>query len=343
MWTATGKGVKDYLQERGVLTQKMRDAWDEKWGGVYVPFHRIHDTTAAQSGSSSGDQVGKAADLSKRFTGGFSRVDDPLLAMINDTYKMVQNAENNSAMLRLFELEDQPNSARWIEKVAPGKIPVRFDLKQYAGRIVEEMREEGIEIPEGKEFSEDFLKELATVWTPNVLENGRYLSATTPEGSRVYYEIKDVGLREMFESLEPRDYGSVLKFMGAGSRMLRATVTLSPDYLIRNLLRDMQQGMAYDRDYTPADFVKGLVKTVMKDEDYQRFMTFGGNQANFAGAARSEMGTAGLKKLGITSPTQWYNVIAHLEGWREIVENASRVGLFSKKLKNVQARRRSVG
>ncbi|MGV2527052.1 UNVERIFIED_CONTAM: 4'-phosphopantetheinyl transferase, partial [Bacillus thuringiensis] len=158
---------------------------------------------------------------------------------------------------------------------------------------------------------------------------------------------------ELYRAVKAMDKEVTNKFILAASKpsdWLRAGATLTPEFALRNPIRD--QFAAYvvsDTGYNPFDFVKGLKEVGKKkfgkgSEVYDDWVNQGGAYGGYLSADRDllkeqlsglEKQESGLPKAikAITAPVNPKNWLKVLQNISEVSEEATKVGAYHKGLK----------
>ncbi|HDW3056225.1 TPA: 4'-phosphopantetheinyl transferase [Bacillus cereus] len=158
---------------------------------------------------------------------------------------------------------------------------------------------------------------------------------------------------ELYRAVKAMDKEVTNKFILAASKpsdWLRAGATLTPEFALRNPIRD--QFAAYvvsDTGYNPFDFVKGLEEVGKKkfgkgSELYDDWVNQGGAYGGYLSADRDllkeqlsglEKQESGLPKAikAITAPVNPKNWLKVLQNISEVSEEATKVGAYNKGLK----------
>ncbi|AZJ21535.1 4'-phosphopantetheinyl transferase [Bacillus wiedmannii bv. thuringiensis] len=158
---------------------------------------------------------------------------------------------------------------------------------------------------------------------------------------------------ELYRAVKAMDKEVTNKFILAASKpsdWLRAGATLTPEFALRNPIRD--QFAAYvvsDTGYNPFDFVKGLKEVGKKkfgkgSEVYDDWVNQGGAYGGYLSADRDllkeqlsglEKQESGLPKAikAITAPVNPKNWLKVLQNISEVSEEATKVGAYNKGLK----------
>lgn len=263
-----------YMVEKGRLAKDVYKKIKEK-NLFYVALHRVMETAPGTEmelfeRSTSGELGNKITPV-KAIKGSTRMIDDIMVNLMNATMNAVKEADRNNAVLQLTNLI-QP-----VRGMHEGDIQM---LSQIGNRV------ETQKVP--------------------VTENGRtYMKEIPPKGDRFIEVFRD-GKSEYWEFQE--DIMRALKNMDrieplhwtvtALAKMLRTSVIYSPPFIIRNVMRDMQNRwiVSETAGQETAERHKGATY-----EEIEREMREQG--ASFAGYYRSKEDyrasmRAILKKLG---------------------------------------------
>jgi len=169
---------------------------------------------------------------------------------------------------------------------------------------------------EGK-YSSDPKESIFTVW------DGGHKQAyqTSPE------------LYRAMAMMDSESAGSLFKILQIPASTLRLGATLSPDFVVRNLVRDQLSAFFFSKHgYIPmVDAFKGIMSFMKKDKLYFDYLNSGAAQSHFLTFDREglQKNVEGLMKKGATE-TAWgkYNPIALMKWLSEISEIGTRLGEF---------------
>jgi hypothetical protein len=156
------------------------------------------------------------------------------------------------------------------------------------------------------------------------------------KGKRQIYEV-DKNVAAAVRALDRENVGLLVKMLNFPVKTLRAGVTLSPDFIGRNVFRDQIPAYVQSKHgYVPVvDAVRGLGSLLKHDEDFQNWLKGGGANGDimaidqdYIAANISEV----AKKTGIMN--QAFNVVKYpfqlLHVMSELSEQSSRVGDFKR-------------
>ncbi|AEA14336.1 MULTISPECIES: LPD38 domain-containing protein [Bacillus] len=158
---------------------------------------------------------------------------------------------------------------------------------------------------------------------------------------------------ELYRAVKAMDKEVTNKFVlaaGKPSDWLRAGATLTPEFALRNPIRDQFASyVVSDTGYNPFDFVKGLKEVGKKkfgkgSEVYDDWVNQGGAYGGYLSADRDllkeqlsglEKQESGLPKAikAITAPVNPKNWLKVLQNISEVSEEATKVGAYNKGLK----------
>lgn len=150
-----------------------------------------------------------------------------------------------------------------------------------------------------------------------------------------WYRV-DEELFTSFQNLNREALNSIVRLMGLPARALRVGATTTPEFGIRNPVRDVQTAMIYSKyGFTPVDFFKGLFESIKKGDKYQEWRRSGGEHAALVSLDRVGLQDSLAKVLaGRAGKVHPRTVIKHpietLRIFSEWTESATRLGEYMK-------------
>jgi hypothetical protein len=299
-----------YLKDSGVLSEKAFGAMVEA-GKNYVPFYRVitpEEGGAASKGFGPGNPV-------KRLKGSERDVIDPLESVIKNTYAYISIAERNAVGIKLIDALKKDGAEVKVSKRAPSDP-----------ELVSYLKEHGVTEPEALV---DFVKTA-------VPEDGTTLGAFR-NGVKETVEVNDPALVKAFRGLDQESAILLTKVLAVPAKALRAGATLSPDFMVRNIVRDFMTAFVNSKSalFTPVDTAKGLISVIRKDADFQDWLKGGGANSTMVAMDRAYLQESLTKLAGETGLMErsWNVVTSPFRGLRmisELAENATRLGEFKK-------------
>lgn len=308
-----------YLKDSGVLNEKSYKAMVSA-NQNYVPFYRV-----MEEGVGGNKSIGKGFSVKnpiRAIEGSKREIVDPLESVIKNTYSYVILAERNRALRSLVELaEKSPEGAKFFQKQKETVRGIEVTEKE----VQKFLDEHGID-GEAEAFT-IFRKDKKTL-APDEFTVFR-------DGKREVYKA-DPEIVESIRKLDGESSSLALKIASAPASWLRAGAVLTPDFMARNLSRDMVSAFNLaEGAYTPLHALSGLGSILKKDEHYQNWLKGGGANAAMVSIDRDYISKNIFKlseETGLLSKT-WNVVKSPFEMLRvtsELIENATRVGKSKK-------------
>lgn len=322
-----------YAQDSGMLKPETVEAM-RRMNQDYVPFHRFFEIGAGELGAVEGAGTGRGLNVGKpgslRQLKGSSRdIVDPLETMVRNAYAIITASEKNALNVALADLAEKPNMARWVERVRTPTDPHKVTM----GDLRKDMEAMGADvsmIPDESEFT-FFRRPGKTPYGENIIKVVR-------DGKAEYYRVNS-GLYETFHALDYDLAGKFIRLISQPAQLLRAGVTLAPDFAFRNVLRDTFSSAVISR-YSMIPFwhtAKGVLSLLgLRDPKIvSEWAASGGKQAietTYFDTAKiqkfirdkitKELSPADRVKMGIMSPLM---ALRRLTG---LFEEGTRVGQY---------------
>lgn len=314
--------VLDYLETSGIIGAEQRRAMDEQ-NHDYVPFYRLMDEKGQQAPGSAGPNLSVRNPI-HGIRGSERQLLDPIESIVKNTYTFIRLADHNMARQKLEQLaQSAPNGGDIMQPVQRPVRPI-----EVTGRETERaLQNQG--------YTVSHQPDPFTIFRPETYRPAPDEIAIFNDGKRSIYKV-DPLLANALNGLDQGGMNILTKMLSAPGRMLRAGATLSPEFIVRNPIRDQFSALLYSalgRGYVPVyDFAKGLGSLLGKDSYYQGWLKSGGaNSAlvsidrnyiqNLVGRLRDPSVGGTIKNL-IRSPLEL------LRAASETMENATRIGEF---------------
>lgn len=314
--------VTKYLKDSGVLSNKSYDAMREA-NKSFVPFYRVMDPESVSGGVGKGFGV---FDPIKRIKGSDRAVIDPLESIIKNTYSSMAIADRNEVASRFIELAKKSDDpSQFIEKV---KTPVK-PITVGADEMQKFLGNHGVDnVPD----------DLMTIFRGAQKQLGDDEIAVYKNGNREVYKVNP-DVAAVFKQSDSEALNWIFKILAKPAGMLRAGVTLSPDFFPRHLIRQQFNALIYSKSgFIPLlDTVRGAASMISHDDAYQNWLKSGGANATMVALDRSYIQNNIMKLDQETGfkDSAWNILKSPLEMLRavsELTENATRVGEFRKSL-----------
>jgi len=232
----------------------------------HVPFWRMIE-------GEEGFRVIKGG-LFKRLKGAEANIAEVLETIYRNDVMMNTIAITNLAKVKVYNM---------IEELGLSDIATRMKRPPEGVRIADEkiarlLEESGAVKPGQSVQAFTFNKQFA--------EN---VDMIFRDGKREFWEIHDPIFFKAVTEYSPKSYGLALKTLGGFKMVLTRGVTLSPDFMAVNLIRDTQTAFVQsEAGFIPGwSSARGMVSRILKDDNYWQAML---NGAGFATLYKGEVG-----------------------------------------------------
>jgi hypothetical protein len=200
----------------------------------YAAFHRVMDDLDAGREAGSGRRLGVAAEPIQRFKGSTRLIENPYVNLLKQTYRIYREADRNAAMDAFVQVLRRPR-----------------DMHDWNTKIAD-LDRVGSQARQGDAN------------TIKVFNRGQLEHWQFEEG--IYKALKNYG--------EIDDPNLLWRIVQLPARILRAGVTHSPPFLIRNLIRDAwNRAVLSEHKSKPTDLLKGFTAA-----ELAKFERAGGGQ-----------------------------------------------------------------
>ena len=317
----------DYRVQAGLISKDVAGRIRaSKHNQRYVPFRRVMDEKARQSGSGSGESLVNLSSGLKRIKGSGREIISPLESIMADTLEMVSLADRNRVgQLLVAQAKRTKGSGQWIEPVPPKMRETTFQLAE----IKKVLTERGLFV-EGMDRAT--LDGLVSIYRPDLRPSQQEnVVSVLVDGKVELYQVNPDLQRAL--TPDPKMAGPIIEFFSAVTRLKRAGATgVNPEFVGTNIIRDAFTAFIQSRNgFIPGlDTVRGLFSVLKQDKFYEEWMRAGGAQSALVSMDRAHL-QQNIDDM-IATPMQW--VVAHpidaLRIMGELSENATRVGEYRK-------------
>lgn len=267
-YVAFKKGVLDFAQQAGVINAEARAIWDHE---EYVPFYRVQEDKP--SGPHGKKGIASQSSGIRTLKGGESPLGDIFENILqNFTHLVDASIKNHATELAITNAEQVGIAVK-----APNKWKaVAIDAKQIMKNIHEIVGETEEEID--LFFSEQDREGFLTLFHPARPE-GQKIIHVLRNGKPEYYEITDELVLNSLTSINQQVWGGpAMQSMRFVKRLLTLGVTITPDFILRNVTRDTLHSWTISRGkFLPVlSSAVGAMQALRNSEDYQHLIAAGG-------------------------------------------------------------------
>lgn len=252
-YAAWNKALIDVAEGGGLVNPDTRAVWENP---DYIPF--LRQQLEGQVGSGGPTLSGQASPV-KTLKGGKSALQDPMESIIQNAYRVMDAAMKNHAMLQVI---DQIGSAGPIEDVS-------FDYKQAIipmSQVKKVLKERGLTDQQIAQMPPDAftgMQKMLSMVAPTAPDVVRVMR----DGKTEYYRVTDPLLLRSLTAFKDRDSGAMMNVASFAKRILTASVTATPGFIIRNWIRDTGHSYVIHPDKMVPGFkaMEGTMRAFMKD------------------------------------------------------------------------------
>lgn len=333
--------------DAGLIT---KEAYDE---GLKLPFYVPLLRDVSDRGKVAGQQISQTGKggVVFRFRGSDRDIINPIQALMQEAYQTADIIARNDVFKALEDMAERAGlGARAIvERLDPEKIDTgRVNLKE----TLEAALQEGELSVRDAHLIETLLEtgnELTGV-APSIVKAGQISEKGEPiifvwrNGQRQALRLADKELgRELYDTLTNmnRDVRNLfINTVAAPTAILRAGVTMTPDFMVANLLRDQLSTWVLNPSFTPfVSAARGFQNEITSSELARIYNSVGGimGGANVSTVSRTKAQRAirDLRRKGYGA-----RAVSSLEDFlkvTEVSETATRLGLFEAQVKRFKA------
>ncbi|MFI8608488.1 LPD38 domain-containing protein [Pseudomonas sp. NPDC077649] len=370
-YAQTNEAVLDLAQEAGLIDQDARAKWLTDY---YVPFYRQDEAEGIFTAPRSKRGLSHQTAAIKALKGGGVPTNDLLANMLAGWTKRIDAAMKNKALL---EVVDNLQGSDFLTDESPRWQQVLISRDQIAQQIRKDRKAlvlaaDLLDLPAGsnaikvvnqlmKPENEGFEK----LWT-RVAPTDPDIIRVQRGGKSEYYRVNDESLLRGLKFIEGSVFNDPITKIGrAFKRLLTTGVTASPDFILRNFIRDAAHAWLINKDgFTLGkDSIKGMRDALREDQDYRDLMFAGGSfQGGYVHGtdpeASAQIIRRALEKKGFTRTQQdaylgsLVNTPAKAAamlgmGWQKYralgdkVENANRLSTYKAALEAGKGRRQA--
>tara|TARA_R100001377_G_scaffold56395_1_gene33548 strand:- start:1576 stop:6378 length:4803 start_codon:yes stop_codon:yes gene_type:complete len=222
-----------YMADSGILSEKALAAMREA-NKDYVPFSRVQDINKKGSATGAGSLSKEVSNPIKKIKGSNLKIIDPIESIFGNVFHFITVAERNASVKSFIEMTEK----------FPEKFPEVNKVKTKM-KAVKITTEEMNTVFENSKIDAKTAENLTVFRRENtVLSETEVVIFRNGEK-----EVWQVG-REFATAIRGLDKVNLARYIRAfsiPSRLLRAGSTLSPDFFIRNLLRDTSQSGIFSK------------------------------------------------------------------------------------------------
>lgn len=257
--------ILDFAEQHGgTIDPAARAAWDH---AEYIPFYREDGEGGVAGPGTKRGLTHQSAGI-RRLKGGEQNLRDPLANIIQNFTRLMDSALKNRAMQLAVDQLGDTYFKKVPPKMAPGIIPL--------DQVKKHLLAQGVDQATIDAMPQAALKGVAKMLTIEA-PTGDNVVRVMREGKPEYYEVEDPLLLRALTAFNENPTPAWMKPLVWAKNLLTAGATSTPDFLIRNAIRDTGEASVTAREHfiPVVDTAKGAIESAMMDDFAQDLMMAG--------------------------------------------------------------------
>ena len=344
------KGIADFAQKYGeIITEKQRSNWNRT---QYLPYHRVN---SSKTGSKKYTNQPSEFTGIKQLTGGRENLKPILDNIVGNARMLIQESVKNRIKLDVLDFIKKyrkQGSGRYIILKPLGKNiskenALTQNIKKQLKENLDQLIEYGLEPTTSKETPLSMVMDMAfdqlgpitqVLTVKNKPKGSEMMMPVIRDGKIKYYQVMDPLLYTAIRGLDKQSplLTGIGNFLTMPKRIGQATVTLVPDFIVANGIKDtiMSTVMTQSGNKIVLGAIQGIKSRIKKDPNYLEWKANGGDlgsyyvqEGSFKQSIEKFYTNKGINyKQVIDTPRK---TLALLEELGALVESANRLGEYA--------------
>lgn len=338
------EGLMANMEQSGFFTADQLVAM-RQMNRDYVPFYRVYEAVSGQTTGprGGGDGMVNTSSGVMKFKGSDLQVASPLESIIKNTYMFRDLAERNRIGRQFVDaVEATTGGGRVAESVLKPMKPTQVTEAEVRAKLKDVGL--GAEADKLSKAGVDLAMTIFRAADGVSAKDGTF--SIWKDGKQKLYQVGDADLLRaltMSDAQITDTWVRLLKPLRKVTSVLRAGATLSPDFILRNWVRDQLTAGPFSRHgFIPFyDGAKTMFSALGKDHWYREWLKHGGANAGLIDTSARSLSEAlqqTLKNdpgalrtaLDLANPLK---VIKNLQDASSIIENATRIAEYRRAIK----------
>ena len=330
-YAAFKRSVLDVAEGAGLIDPVGRKVWDQ---ADYIPFYREIDEKATFSPTGRKGLAGQSSGI-RTLKGGEEALNDPMENVLMNFSRLIDASLKNNAIRRTI---DTLKTSAVVTKVG-------YDMTSQvipASQVRKVLEQAGTPPAVLDIIPTEAFDGMAKMWAIQAPQDPSVVRVMV-DGKPQFYKVNDPLLLKALTSFVPFDFPG-LGVMRAFKRVLTAAVTSTPDFMIRNFIRDSAASQLIARDgFNPAKSIASVAKAYTEAGGFETMLFAGASFQSGNVNAADPGGTAtavrrALRRKGldassanafvasiVDTPAKLWEKYRHVG---EAIENANREAVF---------------
>lgn len=281
--------ILNLAEATGVIDGAARAQWEQN---DYIPFYRVVEEIEGTGEGTKGPfkKKGLAGQRSgiMRLKGGEGKI-NVMENMVLNASKLIDASFKNVAAQRIIDMTENLGAVEEISKTwKPVMVPNSMIRKalQNAGILPDNDTSWQTAIDTGLgqvgEFTDEELgawSKLLARWAPQ----GKDIVSVLYQGKPRYFKVNDPVLLRSITNMGSVNYDGILRLMGQAKRLLTASVTVNPAFMLANYLRDTLSTwvVTHTKMKPLLSSTKHLLRAMGTDTNLLKIMAAGGGGGGY--------------------------------------------------------------
>lgn len=253
-YDAFKKSVLDLAEQAGLINPETRSLWDLS---DYIPFYRVTGSEDVKRPQSKQGLSHQTSGI-RRLKGGEAGLGDPMENIVMNFAHLIDASMKNHALRRtLVNLKDTDIIERAPMKMGSALIPM--------SQVKAILMDQNVDVSRIDKKTFEGIQKMLSIQVPTDPDVVRVMDG----GKAKYFRVNDPMLLESLTAINDQGLNNALiRVLRAPKRLLTAAVTASPDFMIRNFIRDSMASWVVSEDHfrLGVDSIRGAMDTLAEKD-----------------------------------------------------------------------------
>lgn len=329
--------VLDFAQEAGLIDPVSRKLWEHN---DHVPFYRVLAENN-KKGPFASSRIGRVGKAVHRLKGGTDPLRHPLESIVKNLSMLIEASVKNRATADVVNNFMGTGVVTKAPQAVIGKALIPMN------QIKDMLFENGVSLDAVGQELLDGVQQLTSLQAPT----GDNVISVQENGKKQFYFIHDSGVMRGIDNVSPNQWIWLMKLLRFPKRLLTRSITLMPDFILKNWFRDIFHTYMLHRHGTIIpifDSGRGWAKAIAHDDTFKDMIAGGGVfDSGFVNASDPEKTNIAIRRalLGkgrhgiLDTPKKLKDFYMRIANG---AENAHRIVVYQKTLKETGSRKQAL-
>lgn len=329
--------VLDFAQEAGLIDPVSRKLWEHN---DHVPFYRVLAENN-KKGPFASSRIGRVGKAVHRLKGGTDPLRHPLESIVKNLSMLIEASVKNRATADVVNNFMGTGVVTKAPQAVIGKALIPMN------QIKDMLFENGVSLDAVGQELLDGVQQLTSLQAPT----GDNVISVQENGKKQFYFIHDSGVMRGIDNVSPNQWIWLMKLLRFPKRLLTRSITLMPDFILKNWFRDVFHTYMLHRHGTiipVLDSGRGWAKAIAHDDTFKDMIAGGGVfDSGFVNASDPDKTNIAIRRalLGkgrhgiLDTPKKLKDFYMRIANG---AENAHRIVVYQKTLKETGSRKQAL-